>query len=122
MKDEYQCECNIVHIDIVKDTMAKMPQDEVVEGTTKLFKALGDKTRIRIVLALLKHELCVCDIASVLQMTKSAISHQLAVLKEVNVVKGRRSGKEVFYSLDDEHVIDVINEVLVHVCHATCGK
>ncbi|MEG2002745.1 MAG: metalloregulator ArsR/SmtB family transcription factor, partial [Clostridia bacterium] len=64
------------------------------------------------------NELCVCDIASVLDMTKSAISHQLAVLREVHVVKGRRSGKEVFYSLDDEHVTDIIKEVLIHVNHS----
>lgn len=117
MKDKIQCDCDIVHGDIVEKTAEEMPQETIVLNTSKLFKALGDNTRIRIVVALLKHELCVCDIAKVLDMTKSAISHQLAVLREVNVVKGRRSGKEVFYSLDDEHVTDVIKKVLLHVTH-----
>ena len=80
-------------------------------------KAIADETRMRILYALSKQELCVGDLAAALSMTTSAVSHQLAILKQEGQVKARRAGKNMFYSLDDEHVVDILNETLEHVRH-----
>ncbi|MEG0157125.1 MAG: metalloregulator ArsR/SmtB family transcription factor, partial [Anaerovoracaceae bacterium] len=93
----------------------EMLADEVYDRVTLFFKVLGDKTRLRIIWALDQHELCVCDIANVLGMTKSAISHQLRTLREANLVKCRKEGKTAFYSLADEHVKGMLASGLEHV-------
>ena len=90
---------------------------EIIESLSKLFKVFGDPTRIKILWALNVHELCVLDICDVLGMTKSAVSHQLGTLKEARLVKARREGKEVYYSLDDEHVKEIFETGIVHVSH-----
>ena len=92
-----------------------MPDAELLDGLTNFFKVLGDKTRTGIVCALDGNELCVCDLAALLGMTKSAISHQLAYLKNAKLVKFRREGKNVFYSLDDDHVTQILQCGLAHV-------
>ena len=102
--------CDFIHIHpqivgIVSDQSA----------LSELYKMFGDKTRIRILYVLLKHEMCVCDIAQLLNMTQSAISHQLRTLKQAHLVKYRREGKTVFYSLADEHVEMILNMGLEHV-------
>lgn len=94
-----------------------LPTDRQVQRLADVFKALGDPTRVRIILALQVGELCVCDLAEVLGMSQSAISHQLRVLRELHLVRNRRDGKEVFYSLDDEHVISMLAEAADHVKH-----
>ena len=90
---------------------------ETIDSLSKLFKVLGDPTRIKILWALNVHDLCVLDICEVLGMTKSAVSHQLGTLKEAKLVKARREGKEVYYSLDDEHVKEIFETGIVHVSH-----
>jgi len=90
---------------------------EIIESLSKLFKVFGDPTRIKILWALNVHELCVLDICEVLGMTKSAVSHQLSTLKKAKLVRARREGKEVYYSLDDEHVKEIFETGIIHVTH-----
>jgi transcriptional regulator, arsR family len=94
-----------------------MLEAETIDSLSKLFKVLGDPTRIKILWALNVHDLCVLDICEALGMTKSAVSHQLGTLKEAKLVKARREGKEVYYSLDDEHVKEIFETGIVHVSH-----
>lgn len=94
-----------------------MLEAETIDSLSKLFKVLGDPTRIKILWALNVHDLCVLDICEVLGLTKSAVSHQLGTLKEAKLVKARREGKEVYYSLDDEHVKEIFETGIVHVSH-----
>lgn len=93
----------------------EIPSDETLYRLADLFKIFGDPTRIRILSALGRHELCVCDIAQLLGMTQSAISHQLRVLKQMELVKFRKEGKTVFYSLADSHVSTILEQGLDHV-------
>ncbi|MBQ8433640.1 MAG: helix-turn-helix transcriptional regulator [Clostridia bacterium] len=95
-----------------------MPDENFLYDVAELFKIFGDSTRIRILTALQQSELNVCDLASVLNMTKSAVSHQLRILRQAKLVKNRRVGKEIFYSLDDEHVRDIIAIAMTHLHHA----
>lgn len=92
-----------------------IPEPETLQNLADLFKVFGDPTRIRILYALSAQELCVCDIAEILQMTQSAISHQLRVLKQMHLVKFRRDGKTVFYSLADDHVATILRQGMEHV-------
>lgn len=92
-----------------------IPDPQTLQNLADLFKVFGDPTRIRILYALSAQELCVCDIAEILQMTQSAISHQLRVLKQMHLVKFRREGKTVFYSLADDHVYTILNQGIEHV-------
>jgi ArsR family transcriptional regulator len=117
MNNELICDCNIIHQDAVDKALKNMPNPDELVKLSELFKILGDKTRINILWALDNHEMCVCDIANVLNMTKSSISHQLAVLKSFNLVKYRKSGKEVYYMLDDEHVSKLYEIGLQHIDH-----
>lgn len=110
-----ECDCNIIHDAVVKKTLNDMPNNVVINKIANFFKVIGDNTRARILFALDSNEMCVCDIANVLNMTKSAVSHQLSVLREERIVKFKRVGKEVYYSLDDEHVKEVYEVALSHV-------
>ena len=116
MNNEY-CDCNIIHLDVVEETKKNMPNDDLLFNVSDFFKIMGDSTRLRIIWALDNNEMCVCDIANLLGMTKSSISHQLANLKESGLVKNRKVGKEVYYSLDDEHVKMVLEVAINHVTH-----
>jgi ArsR family transcriptional regulator len=109
-----KCDCDVIHEAVANKVKEKMPQETTLYDLAELFKVFGDSTRIRILWALDEAEMCVCDIAYVLNMTQSAISHQLRVLKQANLVKNRREGKIVYYSLDDEHVKHIINQGLIH--------
>ena len=114
-KNEFICDCNVIHQDKVDDTLKQMADEDLLNKLAEFFKILGDTTRVKILYALDKNELCVCDIANVLGMTKSAISHQLKILKDFHLVKPRKDGKEVLYTLDDEHVTNVFEISLMHV-------
>ena len=92
-----------------------MPEDEKLYDLAELFKVFGDTTRIKIIYALFEEEMCVCDIADLLNMTQSAISHQLRVLKQARLVKFRKEGKVVYYSLDDNHINQIFNCGLCHI-------
>lgn len=117
MKTAEVCDCNVIHENVVEDVKTKMLDNEFITEISTFFKILGDNTRVKILFALDYNEMCVCDIANVLNMTKSSISHQLSYLKDLNIVKSRKSGKEVYYSLDDEHVKEVFEVAISHIEH-----
>lgn len=117
MKNEFTCDCNIIHPASVEEVLKKMPKENTFLRLANLFKLIGDTTRCRILFALDQQEMCVCDLANVLNMTKSSISHQLAVLRKSKVVTCRKSGKEVYYSLDDNHVVKLFEVGLEHIRH-----
>lgn len=109
------CDCNTIHTEQVQSTKQQMLDDDTLFDIADFYKALADSTRIKIVNALDKGPLCVCDISALLNMTKSAISHQLQNLKDMGLVKGERKGKEVLYSLADDHVKQVFEISMAHV-------
>jgi len=111
------CEITCVHKENIARVREKALSFEEILGLSETFKALGDPTRIRILHALAQEELCVCDLAEVLEMTHSAVSHQLRTLRNMRLVKYRKEGKMVFYSLDDDHIINLFNQGLAHVRH-----
>lgn len=109
------CEAHEIHEELLNKVNAEMPSEEKLYDLAELFKVFGDSTRIRILFVLFEAEVCVCDIASALNMTDSAISHQLRILKNSKLVKSRREGKSVFYSLADEHVRAIVSQGMEHV-------
>lgn len=109
------CDSVEVHEELLKVVNEKMPDETTLYDLAELFKVFGDSTRIRILFVLFESEVCVCDLASVLNMTQSAISHQLRILKNSKLVKSRREGKSVFYSLADDHVRAIIAQGCEHV-------
>ncbi len=110
-----KCDAEVIHKEIVNQVKAKMPKEEILYDLAELFKVFGDTTRIKILWALAESEMCVCDIAALLNMTQSAISHQLRILKQAKLVKNRRDGKIVYYSLDDDHVEQIFGQGLAHI-------
>lgn len=110
-----RCEYIHAHQDIIDRVNKEMPDEEILYDVAELFKIFGDSTRIKILYVLFESEMCVCDIAQLLNMTQSAISHQLRSLKQSKLVKYRREGKTVFYSLADGHVRTIINQGLEHI-------
>lgn len=109
------CGCQTIHEEIVEKARKTMPEEETLYDLAELFKVFGDTTRIKMLCALFESEMCVCDIAALLCMNQSAISHQLRVLKQARLVKFRKEGKVVYYSLDDEHVKQIFDQGLVHI-------
>ena len=109
------CNGNIIHEDIVVRVKDQLPAEETLYDLAELFKVFGDTTRIKIICALFESEMCVCDLSCLLNMTQSAISHQLRVLKSARLVKFRRKGKVVYYSLDDEHIKHIYDAGLNHI-------
>lgn len=109
------CEKEEIHEELLKIAQEKMPEETELYDLAELFKVLGDSTRIRILFVLFETEVCVCDLAQALNMTQSAISHQLKILKQNKLVKSRREGKSIFYSLADEHVRMIIAQGRVHI-------
>lgn len=114
-KSNLTCDCEVIHEELVQKARSMMIKESTVSELANFFKVFGDGTRIKILQALSTCELCVCDIAIVLDMTKSAVSHQLRFLREVNLVKPRRDGKNVFYSLADNHVQTILSQGLEHI-------
>ncbi len=109
------CELQCVHENIVRDVTSHLPKEEVLYDLAELFKVFGDTTRIRILYALSVEEMCVCDIAETLNMSQSAISHQLRVLKANKLVKNRRDGRTIYYSLADNHIVSILGQGYEHL-------
>ena len=109
------CEENLFHPDKVDRVRGLLPADETLYDLAELFKIFGDSTRVKILYALLESELCVCDLAKLMEVTQSAVSHQLRVLKGSKLVKFRREGKTVYYSLADEHVSRILSQGMEHI-------
>lgn len=125
LKDKVEvdrCDCTVIHEDLVEEVRKNMPQEELLYDLAEFFKVFGDSTRVRILWALDESEMCVCDIAVLLNMTQSAISHQLRVLKQARLVKNRREGKVVYYSLDDDHVRSIFDQGLTHIKESGQGE
>lgn len=111
------CQEEELHPEAIHRVQEKLPQDEVLYDLAELFKIFGDSTRVKILYALLEaEELCVCDIASLMDVTQSAVSHQLRVLKSSKLVKFRKEGKTVYYSLADDHVCRILSQGMEHIC------
>ena len=109
------CECTVIHKEVVEKVKGKMPDDELIYDMAEFFKVFADSTRMKIIYALLENELCVCDIANIVKTTQSAISHQLRILKQSKLVKYRKEGKVVYYSLDDEHICQIAKKGREHI-------
>lgn len=115
MENEYVCEQNETHQNAAMQIISKMPEDNLMSGLAELFKIFGDFTRLKILFVLMESDMCVCHIAQVLNMQQSAISHQLRILKQARLVKYRKEGKTVIYSLADSHIKNVFSQALEHV-------
>ena len=113
--DDYTCSCRIIHEDILRAVRKQMPDPVHLRDLADFFKLFGDPTRIGILWALCEHEMCVCDLCALLNMKQSAVSHQLKILKQSRIVRNRREGKVVYYSLDDDHIRNVLNIGMQHV-------
>lgn len=116
-KNEFICDCNIIHKESVEFAKNKMPKGDVFLSLATFYKLIGEETRCKILFVIDSCEMCVCDIANVLSMSKSSISHQLSILRKNFIVKCRKVGKEVYYTLDDEHVRKVFEIGLEHINH-----
>ena len=113
--EEKFVECTVLHEGTVKKVKQKMPEDGFIYDLAELFKVFADSTRMKIIYALLEEELCVCDLANIVGTTQSAISHQLRLLKQSKLVKFRREGKVIFYSLDDDHISQIVKKGSEHI-------
>ena len=109
------CSCNVIHKEVVENVKNKLPKEETLYDLAELFKVFGDSTRIKIICSLFESEMCVCDLSVLLNISQSAISHQLRVLKSARLVKFRRAGKVIYYSLDDEHIKQIFDAGLHHI-------
>ena len=115
-KDKIQtCGYTVIHQDVVNGVSKRMLEEETITSLAEFFKVFGDPTRLKILYALSISEMCVCDLAALLGMSQSAISHQLKVLRQSRLIKYRRDGKVVYYSLDDDHIRQVFAQGLAHV-------
>ena len=117
MEQIHACDCEVIHREVVDDTQKKMREEEEYLRLATLFKMFGDGTRAKILHALEQNELCVCDLAALLGLTKSAVSHQLKALRLSNLVKFRRDGQVVYYSLADDHVKYILDIGFDHIHH-----
>lgn len=109
------CDCGVIHDEVVEEVRKNMLDEKIFHDLGAHFKSIGDVTRLKIIYALSKSEMCVCDIAAVLNMTPSAISHQLKILKQSRLAKSRKHGKVVYYSLQDDHIKHICDQGLIHI-------
>ena len=114
-KEECNCEYIHIHQDIVDKVNENMPAEEVLFDLAEFFKVFADSTRIKILYVLLQSEMCVCDIGQTLNISQSAVSHQLRILKQMRLVKYRKEGKSIFYSLSDGHIKDILSQGIEHI-------
>ena len=113
-----KCELVIIHQETVDQVRLAIPDATKIDKVSELMKAFADPTRLKILQALRQQELCVCDLAVIIEATQSSVSHQLSRLRKQHLVKYRKDGKIVYYSLDDEHVSEILDRVLEHIDHA----
>lgn len=117
MKNEFVCDCHPVDPAKTEKVILSLPEGDALQRLSSFYQVLANPNRCKLVFALLEEELCVCDLANVLSMTKSAVSHQLAMLRKNGVVKCRKYGYRAYYSLDDKHVEDMFRLGLAHMAH-----
>lgn len=111
----FECDCDVIHAEVVEKVKKNIPDIDLLMDLADFFKVFSDSTRVRILVALSEDTMCVCDIACLLNMTKSSISHQLRILRQANLVKTRKKGKNVYYTLKDDHVKEIISVGLEHI-------
>ncbi|MBM7562012.1 ArsR/SmtB family transcription factor [Fusibacter tunisiensis] len=111
------CNCTVIHEEIVTAVKEHLLPDDTAKSTAALFRVLGDPTRVRILQLLSLKEMCVCDISAALDMSQSSISHQLNTLRTNRLVRNRKAGKVVYYALDDQHVLNILNQGIDHISH-----
>ena len=121
-KNAFTCDCHAVNHTLVKQVQSNMPEEGTFSALSDFYKVMADPTRCKLIFALCDQEMCVCDLANLLSMTKSAISHQLSKMRRHGVVTCRRAGKEVYYSLDDDHVKQIFSLTMAHVKECSCEK
>ncbi len=114
--DNKRTDCEAINIELVNEIRPKMPEVKLLDDLSEFFKVMGDGTRIKLLWALEQSEMCVGDLAVLLNMTKSAVSHQLKVLKTAKLVRAKKAGKNVYYSLDDHHIHMIFDKALEHIC------
>lgn len=114
-KEVLKCDCNVIHQEVVDKAKENIPKQERIHELAQFFKVFGDPTRLKILSALFEFEMCVCDMATLFNMTQSSISHQLSVLKQARLVNYRRAGKVVYYRLDDQHIQQIFDQGLTHI-------
>lgn len=114
--ENHGADCEVIHEEIVSSVREKMPDPELLGALADFYKVMGDGTRIRLLWALEESEMCVCDLAVLLGLTKSAVSHQLKALRMAKLVRSRREGKHIFYSLSDDHVQSILEMGMDHIC------
>ena len=117
IKDEDTCEVHVTHPENIQQALCHQLDDEKSQKLAEIFKILGVPSRIKLLSLLINEEMCVCDTAEALNMEQSAISHQLRVLRDAHLVKFRKEGKEVWYTLDDDHVVKLMNQGMEHIMH-----
>lgn len=115
MKESFLCDCDVIHQDVVNQVSKSLLDDSLTFDLADFFKIFGDSTRVKILWALDQGEMCVCDLAYLLQMSKSAVSHQLRILRDHKLVAIRKVGKFVYYQLNDAHVKDILEKALEHL-------
>ncbi len=118
MKNINNCDCDIVDEKLIKEIKPQILEEKIFKNLATFFKVIGNDTRVKILWLLDKSDMCVCDIAVLLNMTKSAVSHQLSSLKKVNFVKSVKKGRHVIYSLSDNHVREIVEQSLTHILHS----
>ena len=116
-KNEFICDCEAINVALVNQVRSKMPDATVFLRLVQFYKMIADETRCKILWALMEQEMCVCDLANLLSMSKSSISHQLRGLRECGIVKHRKEGRAVYYSLDDDHIKSILKTTLTHIRH-----
>jgi len=114
-KEQSVCDCHAIHEDVIERVRSSLPDSKDFNDLANLYKMFADNTRVRILWALSREEMCVCDLAVLLGMTKSAISHQLKPLRLLNLVKNNKQGKIVYYSLADDHIKDIFEKGFEHI-------
>jgi ArsR family transcriptional regulator len=113
--DDALCHCTVIHMETIQKVRAQLKDDNQLQKMAELFKICGDPSRLKIMNALMLHEMCVCDIAALMDMTQPSVSHHLKALRQTELVKYRRDGKIVYYSLNDEHVENIFNQGYLHI-------
>ena len=109
------CDFLSAHESVITEVREHMPDEDTLFELAEFYKVFGDSTRIRILMVLCRHEMCVCDLATILSMNQSAISHQLRILKQARLISARREGKQVFYALADDHVHQLLDIAVTHL-------
>ncbi len=113
----FPCEVEAIHRDLVDQAKSTLVNQDIANDIARVFQALADPTRVRLISAMIGTQLCVCDLSMLLGMTQSAVSHQLRILRDLRLVRSRKEGRVVFYALDDDHILELFTRTKEHLLH-----